>query len=424
MIPGTYDLLNLRSKLVEEYRKAGDDELSFKDAVAEQLQTLHTFGADAHHNKYHIPIIRSQLTRNLPVLLPDIRDETSAAFDELIPPSQDWTEVVALPTLMQILCRTSNRVFVGLHTCRDMDYCALNMKFAANVSRGAGILRLLPKILRPLAKHFVTNVPSTLAQAVKHLEPVIKERYRLLEQYGDRWNEKPNDMLMWLMEEAVGKEKSIESLVMRILVVNFAGIHTSSMAFAGALFRLASHPEYMAPLRAEVEAVIKSDGWTKIALQKMRKVDSFLRECQRYQGIGSVSARRRARKDFQFSDGTRIPKGTFLSVSSMSIHRDSEYYDKPDIFNPWRFSELQEEEGLKHQLVATSNEYLFFGHGRHACPGRFFAVNLMKCMMAHLVLNYDVKMEQEGVMPEPTTIEFGIIPNPKAKVLFRRRRES
>ena len=41
------------------------------------------------------------------------------------------------------------------------------------------------------AKHFVTNLPARLAQAVKHLGPVIKERYRLLELYGDNWNEKP-----------------------------------------------------------------------------------------------------------------------------------------------------------------------------------------------------------------------------------------
>ncbi|KAJ3489333.1 hypothetical protein NLI96_g2200 [Meripilus lineatus] len=400
-------------KLVEEFWEMGDDELSFKDALSEQLQTLHTIGPDVHHNDYHIQIIRSQLTRNLSALFPDIRDEISTAFSELIPPSQDWTTIVALPTLIQIVCRTSNRIFIGLPTCRDSDYCALNIQYTTDVARGAGILRLLPEVLRPLAKHFVTNLPSRLAQAVKHLEPVIKERYRLLEKYGDKWNEKPCHSHQFI-------------------------------GFTAALYRLAAHSEYMAPLRAEVEAVIKSDGWTKAALQKMRKVDSFFRECQRYQGFGAgnnslehlnrlsrksfdrafvVSSRRRARKDLQFSDGTRIPKGTFVSISSMSIHRDSEYYDNPDIFNPWRFSDLREEEMLKHQMVATSNAYLPFGHGRHACPGRFFAANELKCMMAHLVLNYDVKMEQEGAMPEPMTFEFSIIPNPKAKVLFRKRRE-
>ena len=38
-----------------------------------------------------------------------------------------------------------------------------------------------------------------------------------------------NDMLMWLMEEAQGDERSTRNLALRILTVNFAAIHTSSM---------------------------------------------------------------------------------------------------------------------------------------------------------------------------------------------------
>ena len=36
-------------------------------------------------------------------------------------------------------------------------------------------------------------------------------------------------MLMWLMEEAQGDERSTRNLALRILTVNFAAIHTSSM---------------------------------------------------------------------------------------------------------------------------------------------------------------------------------------------------
>ena len=39
-----------------------------------------------------------------------------------------------------------------------------------------------------------------------------------------------NDMLMWLMSEAKGVEKSIEGLARRLLIVNFAAIHTTSQA--------------------------------------------------------------------------------------------------------------------------------------------------------------------------------------------------
>ena len=51
------------------------------------------------------------------------------------------------------------------------------------------------------------------------------------------------------------------------------------------LYRLLSHPEYMEPLRQEVDAVISEEGWTKAGIDKMHKIDSFLRETQRLDGI-------------------------------------------------------------------------------------------------------------------------------------------
>jgi hypothetical protein len=38
-----------------------------------------------------------------------------------------------------------------------------------------------------------------------------------------------NDMLMWLMDEAKGIERSLEGLARRMLVVNFAAVHTTSL---------------------------------------------------------------------------------------------------------------------------------------------------------------------------------------------------
>ncbi len=51
------------------------------------------------------------------------------------------------------------------------------------------------------------------------------------------------------------------------------------------LYRLLAHPEYMEPLRQEVDAVIREEGWTKDGIDKMHKIDSFLRETQRLDGI-------------------------------------------------------------------------------------------------------------------------------------------
>ena len=56
-------------------------------------------------------------------------------------------------------------------------------------------------------------------------------------------------------------------------------------------YRLVDNPEYVEPLRQEVEAVIAEEGWTKAGIDKMNKIDSFIRETQRLdvQGICSCA---------------------------------------------------------------------------------------------------------------------------------------
>jgi hypothetical protein len=53
------------------------------------------------------------------------------------------------------------------------------------------------------------------------------------------------------------------------------------------LYDLAVHPEYVKEMREEADAVIEEHGWTKAAMQKMRKIDSFLKESQRVNGLAS-----------------------------------------------------------------------------------------------------------------------------------------
>lgn len=44
-------------------------------------------------------------------------------------------------------------------------------------------------------------------------------------------------------------------------------------------------PQYAEMLREEVETIVKEHGWTKEALTHMRKIDSFLKEVQRFEGL-------------------------------------------------------------------------------------------------------------------------------------------
>jgi len=68
----------------------------------------------------------------------------------------------------------------------------------------------------------LTQVKNSQRKAEQFLVPIIEERYRLSP------DERPSDLLSWLMEDAVGEEKEPRNLTLRVLGVNFAAIRTTS----------------------------------------------------------------------------------------------------------------------------------------------------------------------------------------------------
>jgi hypothetical protein len=52
------------------------------------------------------------------------------------------------------------------------------------------------------------------------------------------------------------------------------------------LYDLLSNPEYIEPLRHDVETAVAEEGWTKAGIDKMHKIDSFIRESLRINAPG------------------------------------------------------------------------------------------------------------------------------------------
>ena len=77
---------------------------------------------------------------------------------------------------------------------------------------------------------------------------------------------------------------------------------------------------------------------------------------------------RKTQKDITLIDGTFIPRGTLVAADAYNLHHDDAVYANADEFDPWRFARMRtaEGEGMKHQYVNTSVEYVPFGHGKHA----------------------------------------------------------
>lgn len=105
-------------------------------------------------------------------------------------------------------------------------------------------------------------------------------------------------------------------------------------SFVYALYDLVDNPCYISLLRDEL-ASIPGDWWS--SLNDLPLLDSFLKESARLSPSDSISLRRKALKTFTFTDGTVVPKGSWVCVPQRAIQRDAAYYHDPECFNGHRF---------------------------------------------------------------------------------------
>ena len=89
--------------------------------------------------------------------------------------------------------------------------------------------------------------------------------------------------------------------------------------------------------------------------------------------------------------------------------RDEEMYPDSEEFDALRFYKLQQQcdnssqsGAMRYQYVNVSPTDLTWNYGRHACPGRYFATNLEKIIIATILLKYDI-CNAEGVKGQAMT---------------------
>lgn len=128
-------------------------------------------------------------------------------------------------------------------------------------------------------------------------------------------------------------------------------------------------------------------------------------------------------KDVTLHDGTVLKEGTYTMSGPLNNH-DADVFADPYKFDGYRFYKMRQQPGEenKWQFVATSNDHMGFGHGMHACPGRFFASNELKVALMHMLMKYDWRLPEGEKRPECLEIGLEITINPNAKLEYRARK--
>ncbi|KAK4153783.1 hypothetical protein C8A00DRAFT_15017 [Chaetomidium leptoderma] len=414
-------------KYLGELRKLPDDVVSFDGAIA---QTMHAKYTKLPIGSTLIPhTIKTSLTPALVRLNPSIADEVKESISQELPPCDDWTPVNINQKLLRIVALVSGRVFIGAELSRSEEYLDAAINYTIELMEARRAVEQVRPWLRPILAPRLPEVKSLdrrLVQADKFLRPIVAARQQMQD------GEKPDDLLQWLMDgQDKFKQYTTAELARFQLALSFAAIHTTTLTSTNVFYNLAAYPQHMPELRDEIRTVLaEHDGvFTSSALQAMKKLDSFLKETMRLYPVGSASFQRMVNKPFRLSNGQVIPAGVVIEVPAAAISHDPEVFQNPDKFDPWRFSRLREqaraageaEAAAQNQFVSVNPNVMTFGFGRHACPGRFFAANEIKMIVANFVLAYDMSLP-EGVTERYPNLAFGVsfVPDPRKEILLKR----
>ncbi len=109
----------------------------------------------------------------------------------------------------------------------------------------------------------------------------------------------------------------------------------------------------------------------------------------------------------------------------MAIYSDSQFWPESDKFDGFRHYKMRRggttTDHARNQFVTTNEQNLAFGYGRHACPGRFFATNEIKMIVAKMILDYDIKLPHgQTEMYEQIEIGPNSFPDPTKTLLFKK----
>lgn len=427
VMSGTGPKIILPNRFADELRN--NPHLNFNKAFAKDFFTnypgFEPFAQGLKDDTLIQETVRVKLTQSLGLVTDDLVDETTASLHDIYGENPEWQSKVLKDTILHLVARLSSRVFLGKELCRNERWLEIAKNYTVDGFTASFLLRMIPSPLRPIAYWFIPQCRAcrrAVRDAHKIIDPEVERRIKAVDEALAR-GEKPKktaDAIGWIHEVSRGRKVDYVSAQ---LSLTLAAIHTTTETTSQAVFDLCQYPEAVEELRREVVQVIGEHGWAKTSLYKLKLMDSFLKESQRVRPMSETSMNRFVEDEITLSDGTVLPKHSRINV--MASYMDPKVYENPETFDAARFMKMREQPGneTSWQFVTTSSEHMLFGHGQHACPGRFFASNEVKIALCQMLLKYDWRFVPGESRPDAQSFETSIGVSTTGKVEFRRRKD-
>lgn len=203
-----------------------------------------------------------------------------------------------------------------------------------------------------------------------------------------------NDILSSLLvaiDPDTGVPFTFNEIVDQIAMLFLAGHETSASALTWSLYLLSLHPDIQAQAADEAHIALSDDPVTVSSIRKMGLIRDIFREALRlYPPVGFFA--RECAHATTMRDKT-MAKNSVVVIAPWLIHRHQKYWNRPDEFDPTRFSG-------KKEGAAIRDSFLPFGMGPRVCIGTAFAMQEAVLILATILKKYEVR-PVAGFEPKP-----------------------
>ncbi|MBW9206671.1 cytochrome P450 [Mumia sp. zg.B17] len=364
-----------------------NDESRFAKANSPALDGLRGIAGDGLFTAYNeepnwqlahdllVPAFTKQAMQRYHPVMAETLDELFTVWDAgtgRVDASADMTRLT-----LETIGRTGFSQAFGSFTTTELHPFVEGMVTALTIGRRKGVIGALPAA-KLLERRLDRQHAEQLDYVNRFLDDIVVARRRAPTSGGD-------DLLGIMLDQAhpeTGARLSDENIRYQILTFLVAGHETTSGALSFALYYLVRHPEALAKVQAETDAILGPDpdatpSYEQVA--RFRYIRKVLDEALRLWPTAPGYART-PRETTTLGGRWTMTPGDWALVFLPLVQRDPAVWgETADAFDPDR--------PRPPRLASTAKP---FGTGERACIGRQFAVHEATMALARILHRYDV----------------------------------
>lgn len=216
--------------------------------------------------------------------------------------------------------------------------------------------------------------------------------------YSEVFRKDLMSLLIRANDPQTGRLMSETDVRENILTFVMAGHETTALALTWTFYLLSLHPQIEERVRSEIATVTGGTPVRGEHIDSLRYTQQVIQEAMRLYPPAPLIVRE-ARRVLQLGTET-IGPGTFVYVPVYAVHRHEEFWDRPDLFDPDRFTP---------EAIKTRDRYVYlpFGAGPRICVGMSFALMEATAVLAVLLSSLRLRLRPD------------YIPQPKLRITLR-----